>query len=276
MRFVYGDGRTEIIDAELDPVKTFECGQCFRWNADDSGVYTGVFGKRALRVRAENGAVTLSAGKAEFESVWRDYFDLDRDYAAIRAAVGIDEYMKKAASFGSGIRILHQDRWEAVCSFIISQCNNIPRIKKIIETLCESFGEPFEFEGSTLYSFPSAERLAPLSPEALAPLRCGYRAPYIIEAARAVADGSLDLDALAGADYNSALKALRSVRGIGEKVANCIVLFGLQMTSAFPADVWIKRALAEHYGKDFDPGVFGEYAGFAQQYMFYYARSGEK
>ncbi len=276
MRFLFGQNQTEIQDADLDPVKTFECGQCFRWNADTDGVYTGVFGKHAAKVWRENDSVYISSGKEEFEAVWREYFDLDRDYGKVREAVGIDDYMRMAAEYGRGIRILRQDKWEVVCSFIISQCNNIPRIKKIVETMCERFGDAFEFEGKTLYSFPTAEKIAALTLEDLSVLRCGYRAPYILNAARAVANGSLDLDALSAMDCNVALKELGKMSGIGDKVANCIVLFGFQMFCAFPVDVWMKRALAEHYGKDFNPSVFGEYAGFAQQYMFYFARSGEK
>ena len=277
MHFIYGQNQIEIQDADLDPVKTFECGQCFRWNADKCGVYTGVFGKHAARVWKENDSVFISSDKETFETVWREYFDLNRDYDKVRQAVSIDDYMKSASEYGRGIRLLRQDKWEVVCSFIISQCNNIPRIKKIVETMSESFGEEFEFEGKTLYSFPSAEKIAALELEDLAVLRCGYRAPYILNAARAVVDGSLDLEALSVMDCNIALKELGKMNGVGDKVANCIVLFGFQMFCAFPVDVWMKRALSEHYGKDFNPcSVFGEYAGFAQQYMFYYARSGEK
>jgi len=267
---------TEITELEdFDPVKIFECGQCFRWRPDESGAYTGVFGKHAARVWNEEDKVFISTDREKFEAVWRDYFDLDRDYAEVRSAVGIDEYMKNAAEFGKGIRILKQDRWEALCSFIISQCNNIPRIRKIIETMCESFGEPLEFEGKTLYTFPTAEKISKLSPCDLEPLRCGYRAPYIIDAAQAVAEGKLDLDELASSGFETALKALKTINGVGDKVANCIVLFGLQMLDAFPIDVWMKRALKEHYPEDFSPSVFGEYAGIAQQYMFFYARSGQ-
>ncbi|HHU05710.1 MAG TPA: DNA-3-methyladenine glycosylase 2 family protein [Clostridiales bacterium] len=276
MKLSFTDNLTEITELEdFDPVKIFECGQCFRWIPDESGVYTGLFRKHAARVWREGEKVFITSDKETFEAVWRDYFDLDRDYAEIRRMFSIDDYMKKAAEFGKGIRILRQDRWEALCSFIISQCNNIPRIRKIIEALCQLHGEPVEFEGKTLFTFPAAEKLAPLSPEDLAPVRCGYRAPYIIDAARAVAEGRLDLDKLTAAGYETALNTLKTISGVGDKVANCIVLFGLQMLDAFPKDVWIKRALRGNYPKDFSPSVFGQYAGVAQQYMFYYARSGQ-
>jgi N-glycosylase/DNA lyase len=257
---------------ELDIVKTFECGQCFRWNADGDGVYTGAAFGTAARLRTENGAVYIDTDDM---TPWRDYFDLDTDYDAVsRGFMGISEYMDRCVGYGRGIRILRQDRWEALCSFIISQCNNIPRIKGIVERLCACFGEPLEFRGEILYSFPSAQTLAPLTPEDLAPLRCGYRAPYIIDAARLVADGGLDLEALSCCCCGDSLKALKSINGVGDKVANCANLFGLGHLEAFPVDVWMKRALREHFPPDFDPAVFGENAGLAQQYIFYYARSG--
>ena len=256
---------------ELDIAKTFECGQCFRWNADEHGVYSGCAFGHAARVRAVGGEVLVSSDADE--DLWRYYFDMDRDYAAISAAFRGGEYLDECIAFGSGIRILRQEPWEALCSFIISQCNNIARIKGIVETLCRSFGEKFEFDGEIFYRFPDAERIAELETEDLAILRSGYRAPYIISAARAVADGCIDLAALERADWREAKKELLALEGVGEKVANCALLFGLHHMEAFPIDVWIKRALAEHFPPDFDPNTLGEYAGLAQQYIFYSARS---
>ena len=258
--------------SELDIEKTFECGQCFRWNADENGVYHGVAMGHAARVWTENENVYLASDNLD---IWHDYFDLDADYAAITEKFRVSEYMDECIKFGFGIRILRQDRWEALCSFIISQCNNIPRIKGIVERLCESFGDETEFEGQQYFTFPSAARLASLTPEDLAPLRCGYRAPYIINAAKAVSNGSLDLEALSRTDCGTSLKALKSLFGVGAKVANCANLFGLGHMEAFPIDVWMKRALKEHFPKDFDPAAFGNFAGLAQQYIFYYARSAE-
>ena len=263
-------------DDDFDPEKIFECGQCFRWNRRDDGSYFGVAMGHAAVLKVENGSIYISGTKDEYDRVWRDYFDMDISYSAIRDHVCTDEYMKKASDFGRGIRILRQDKWEALCSFIISQCNNIPRIKKIIETLCRCFGDEICFDGEVFYSFPSAETLALLSETDLAPLHCGYRAPYIIAAAKAVSSGALDLDALSEASLPEAVKALRSIRGVGEKVANCAILFSLHKLDAFPIDVWMKKAIKEHYGDGFDPAIFGEYAGVAQQYMFYYQRGGEK
>ena len=259
--------------SDFNLARIFECGQCFRWNADERGVYTGVAFGRAARLRQEGGSVFLTCAMEEFESVWRGYFDLDRDYAGIRAHVCVDDFMRKASDFGAGIRILRQDKWEALCSFIISQCNNIPRIKKIIAALCLEFGGAFEFDGEVFYSFPSAEKIAGQSEEKLAPLRCGYRAAYIIGAARAVARGELDLEALSRGDPEDARKELKKLRGVGDKVADCAVLYGLGMLDAFPLDVWMKRAVARQYGDSFDAGVFSPYAGVAQQYIYHYIRS---
>jgi len=259
--------------SDFDLVKTFECGQCFRWNADENGVYTGVAYGRAARLRRVGSSVFISGSLADFDTVWRGYFDLDRDYGEIQRKLCVDDYMREVITFGSGIRILRQDSWEALCSFIISQCNNIPRIKKIIATLCREFGERLDFDVAPLYSFPTAENLASMSTEDLAPLRCGYRAEYILYAARAVAEKTLDLEALSRGTTEHARHSLKTVHGVGDKVADCTLLFGLNMLDAFPLDVWMKRAVAERYGPGFDPGVFSPYAGLAQQYIFYHARS---
>jgi N-glycosylase/DNA lyase len=267
------DGEIEIItEDDFDLKKTFECGQCFRWNENPDGSYTGVAMGKAAKVRREGGSIYISGNLEDFENIWKNYFDLDRDYRTLRSNVCIDDYMKKASDYGAGIRILNQDRWETLCSFIISQCNNIPRIKKIVETMCRLFGEPVELNGETFYSFPSAEKIASLSEEDLAPLRSGYRAPYILGAAQKVADGSLDLEALSGETIETARKTLKSLNGIGDKVANCVILFSLRIPNAFPIDVWMKKAIAEHYPDGLDPTVFGDNAGLAQQYMFYYQR----
>lgn len=263
--------KIKLCDAKsLDIVKTFECGQCFRWNADENGVYRGVASDFYAEVEVVDGSVYITSDAGE--NFWRDYFDLSTDYEEISAAF-TGEYLETCREFGCGIRILRQDSWEALCSFIISQCNNISRIKGIVEKLCKGFGEEIKVGDNVYYSFPTAERVAQLTVEELAPLRSGYRAEYIIIAAKAVAEGRLDLDKLKTVNYRDAIKELRTLRGIGEKVANCVVLFGLSHMEAFPVDVWMKRALKENFPADFDPETLGPYAGLAQQYIFYYARS---
>ena len=260
---------------EIDPVKTFECGQCFRWNADEKGDYYGVARGKAAKLVREDEKVYIITTREDFDAVWRDYLDLDTDYESIRSGFNGGEYLARCAEFGAGIRILRQERWEALCSFIISQCNNIPRIKGIVEKLCAAYGDEIEFDGRRFYTFPSAEKLALLDSEDLAHIRSGYRAAYIIDAARAVSSGETDLEALAAADSDTAMKGLLALNGVGKKVANCALLFGLGHMEAFPIDVWMKRALKEHFAPDFDPTSLGAYAGLAQQYIFYYARSGD-
>ena len=255
----------------LSPYKTFECGQCFRWNPDGSGGYTGAASGRAARVFALGGTARVECEEADI-GFWRDYLDMGTDYDAARESVMRGEYLTDCARTGEGIRILRQDKWEALCSFIISQCNNIPRIKSIVEKLCALFGEPFETPWGVKHSFPAAERVALLEEPELAPLRAGYRAAYIINAARAVASGDIDLDAAAAMDGDAARRYLKGLSGVGDKVANCAVLFGLHRLDAFPVDVWIKRALREHMPPGFDPKSLGEYAGLAQQYMFFAER----
>ena len=279
MKLVRHDSEVEIIGIDdFDLAKTFECGQCFRWNADENGAYTGVAMGRAASVYrrgggdGEKGSIFISCTANDFETVWRDYFDLDRDYAAIRKQLGADGFMRKASEYGAGIRILRQDGWEALCSFIISQCNNIPRIKKIIASLCQNFGERLDFNGSAHHSFPSARKLAALEERDLTPIRCGYRAAYILDSARAVANGDIDLEALSQVTPFDARKTLKGIRGVGDKVADCVLLYGLHMLDSFPLDVWMKRAVAKYYGPDFDAGMFSPYAGIAQQYLFHYIR----
>jgi len=275
IKIIERDNEIEISGAvDFDLEKTFECGQCFRWNVDENGVYKGITQGIAAGVRKAGDSVFISGTMNDFDNIWRFYFDLDRDYEKIRHQLCIDDFMKKAVSYGTGIRLLRQDKWEALCSFIISQNNNIPRIKSIIDTLCIEFGNLIGFKGEEFYSFPSPAVLANKKTADLAPLRCGYRAEYIINAARAVSGGQIDLNALTSSTIDSARTELKKLRGVGDKVADCVLLYGLHMLDAFPRDVWMKRAVASYYGPDFDPGIFSPYAGIAQQYIFHYIRNG--
>lgn len=258
---------------ELSLGKTFECGQCFRWTAEADGAYLGVAGGRAARVWEAEGGVFADAPEAD-RAFWEAYFDLDTDYETARRSMAGDAYLSACAAFGRGIRILRQDPWEALCSFIISQCNNIPRIRSIVSALCARWGAPIGYAGRTFYAFPPPEALAGLSDGDLTPLRMGYRAPYVLAAARAVTSGALALDALAAAPGDEARAALRALPGVGEKVASCAALFGLHRLDAFPVDVWVRRAMSAHL-PDFDAAACGPCAGYVQQCIFYYARSGE-
>lgn len=256
------------LSTELNIKKTFECGQCFRWNADDNGIYSGVAFGKPLRVHESGGKIVCDCEDKDI-AFWRDYFDMEADYAASTARLTEPEYLRTCAEFGAGIRILRQEPWEALCSFIISQCNNIPRIKGIIETLCAQYGDELS---SGIYSFPDPEKLAPLSEADLAPLRSGYRAAYILDAARAVTEGRLDFSEIARLSAEEALEKIKQINGIGNKVANCFMLYGMHRMDRFPVDVWMKRALNEHFPADYDPSVLGADSGLAQQYIFYYTR----
>jgi len=259
--------------SDFNLAKTFECGQCFRWNADESGVYTGIAFGKVIKLSECVGKVSIFCSESDFENIWQNYFDLSRDYVKIREHLCVDNFMKEATAFGAGIRILKQDKWEALCSFIISQNNNIPRIKAIIEALCNTFGDKTIFEDKIYFSFPSPDKLAGLSVKDLEPLRSGYRASYILHAARSICEGKLNLDSLSKLTAKEAKDALLKLHGVGEKVADCMLLFGLHMLDSFPRDTWIKQALLKYYDNDFDPFVFSPYAGIAQQYIFYYMRN---
>ena len=176
--------------------QTFTCGQCFRWTEQPDGSYLGIVRGLPARVSDQDGALVLSSDEQQFAQLWRGYFDCDTDYAAICDSFAVDAFTAAAADFGRGIRILRQEPWEALCTFILSQCNNIPRITGIVDRLCTLLGEPISFEQQTLYAFPSPEQLAICTPEDLASLRAGYRTPYLIAAAQAVCSGTVDFSAL--------------------------------------------------------------------------------
>jgi N-glycosylase/DNA lyase len=267
---------------DFDPVAIFECGQCFRWNPKEkSSSYIGVAGGRAVEVELVGNNLIIHDAPEKDRAFWSNYFDLQTDYGKIKKLLSKDPVMKKAVNFGRGIRLLRQDLHETLISFIISSNNHIPRIKKIIETLSVSGGEPIETPNGTFYSFPKLETLANYSCEQIAVTRAGYRCNYILESAnRAVLTG-LDPSHLATLSYEDARKKLEKFTGVGEKVADCTLLFTGIKREAFPVDVWIKRIMEElfigktvskQYLREYANEKFGEHAGIAQQYLFYYAR----
>lgn len=259
---------------DFSPAEIFDCGQAFRWIPDDTGAYTGLAFGTPARVWKENGEICILSPEGAYERVWHDYFDMERDYALLRREISREKELSDACEFGKGIRILRQEPWEALCSFIISQCNNIPRIRGIVEKLCRACGDEVEFDGAKFFAFPSASEVAKLSEKELSELRAGYRAAYISEAARGVATGEVNLSYIASLPTEEAKKELLKLPGVGEKVANCVLLFGMAKLDAFPVDVWMKRAIREFFGEgDFDYSRFGGYAGLAQQYMFHYMRN---
>lgn len=251
--------------------QTFTCGQCFRWTQQPDGSYLGIVRGIPARVSDQDGALVLSSDEQQFSQLWRDYFDCDTDYAAICDSFAVDAFTAAAADFGRGIRILRQEPWEALCTFILSQCNNIPRITGIVDRLCTLLGEPISFEQQTLYAFPSPEQLACCTPEDLASLRAGYRTPYLIAAAQAVCSGTVDFSALSRMDTDAARREIMQLRGVGRKVADCFLLFGLHKLDAFPVDTWMKKAAA-YYSGDMKQFINSPYAGVYQQYFFFYTR----
>lgn len=266
---------------DFDLGQTLDCGQAFRWeNRGDAWV--GVAYGHALKLSQKGDDITLfDTTISDWENVWQRYFDTERDYGEIKKALSSDKVMKEACSFGGGIRILNQEPFECLISFIISASNNIPRIKKIIAALCENFGEKISYMGKDYYTFPTASRIAKLSLSDLAVIRAGFRDKYILSAARAVADGRIDLKTLKRASLEYARTELLKLPGVGNKVAECVLLFSLEKYSSFPVDVWIKRIMEHCFFEGEQPKEvisafasekFGDLGGFAQQYLFFWAR----
>lgn len=255
---------------DLSLKETLDCGQCFRWKEQEDGSFFGVVRGRAAVVQTEGDRLIIDGAEECDRCLWMDYFDLSRDYAAVKKQLSaIHPEMAQAARFAPGIRILRQEPWEALISFIISQNNNIKRITGIVDRLCQHFGEPI---GDGVFAFPAAEKLAALTPDDLMPIRAGFRHRYIIDAAEKVADGTVDPEAIRVLPYDEAKAALMQITGVGVKVADCVLLYGLHRLESFPLDVWMKRAMAALFD-GIDPSAFGAYAGIAQQYIFHYARS---
>ena len=252
---------------------TFDCGQCFRWNENEDGSFTGVIHGKTVNIK-ENKDGSFETDLDDYE-ILNDYFDLERDYTSLKNSFSDDEILKKATEYGYGIRILHQEPWETLVSFIISANNNIPRIKKIINSLCLNYGEIIS---DGFYSFPDAETLAKLDVSDLDIIKSGFRAKYILDAAKKVHSGEVELQKVYDMSSSEGREYLKKVKGVGDKVADCTLLFAYRKYDVFPKDVWIKRILNELYNldeKEFDSGVkrlFGDLGGFAQQYLFYYER----
>ena len=259
-----------IPDFDLDQIA--RSGQCFRFRPLGERHYALVAGGRYLEVSQQGQTVRFDCPEDEFEAVWRPYFDLDADYGRYKSAVAKrDKYLQSAVAAGGGLRILRQELWETIVCFIISQQNNIARITKCVENLCLLFGETCYNKSKQVYNaFPSAERLAACTADELAPIRLGYRAKYIVAAARQVASGEIDLDAVRRMDYAHAKAELMRLTGVGVKVAECICLFALHHIDAFPIDTHIRQMLDAHYPKGFPLRRYRGFAGVMQQYTFYY------
>ena len=255
--------------ANFDLPHTLDCGQAFRWEEKENGIWKGVaFNKYLELEKLSNGTVILyNTTEEDFKNIWTEYFDLNRNYTEIITAISGNEILKNAALYGSGIRVLNQEPWETLCSFIISQNNNIKRIKGIIERLCENFGEDM----GGYFSFPTAEKIASLTLDDLAVLRSGFRAKYILDAANKVTNNEIDLYNLKNFTVDDARNELMKIKGVGPKVADCALLFSHRHIEAFPKDVWIKRAMEVLFGGEL-PKEAIPFAGIVQQYIFFYAR----
>ena len=273
----------------FEPKHIFECGQCFRWDEEEDGSYTGIVKNNVINVKKVNNDIHFfSLGADNLEKLVIDYFDLTRNYEEIKNKLSkIDEYLKNSIEYGSGIRILNQDLWETIISFIISANNNIPRIKGIINRISQKYGERIEWKGKDYYTFPTVENLAKASVEDLRNLGLGFRDVRVYETTHKILDKEVDLDELHKEQNTQKVRdILLTLSGVGPKVADCILLFStLKRFDVFPIDVWVRRVMNELYIKNADETKvnkkeieklakekYGVLEGLAQQYLFYWKR----
>ena len=272
----------DYLDFDIEHI--LECGQCFRFYKKSDKDYLLIAYDKILRVtQGDNKIIFHNTNTNDFDTIWTNYFDLGRDYGDIKKVLSdIDEHLHKAVSEKGGIRILQQDTWETLISFIISQNKNITHIKILIEELSKKYGTYIgEEDNVKYYSFPTIEQLSAASEQDLRDLKVGFRAPYIVDACRKVFNNEVDLVGLASMKIEEAKNELMKIKGVGPKVADCVLLFGAKRYEVFPTDVWVKRIMEHYYfNKDtkikaiheFAVEQYGTLAGFAQQFLFYYAR----
>ena len=273
---------------DFEPRHIFDCGQCFRWNIQTDGSYTGVFKNNVLNVKKENNKIIFKGICSDnIIKVINDYFDFDTDYNKIKKELSnVDEYLKESIQFGSGIRILNQDLWETIISFIISANNNIPRIKGIIERISKKYGNKLEWNNEEYYTFPTPEQFSKANVEDLRALGLGFRDKRVYDTTRIILNNELGLkEFIEEKDVNILREKLLTLPGVGPKVADCIMLFGLKRFEVFPIDVWVRRVMNELYIKNQDETKvnkkeieklamekYKNLAGLAQQYLFYWKR----
>lgn len=263
-----------------------ESGQIFRFRKIAPSQYFLLVKEQAVQITQKNNTIYIdNISKIKSGDIWLNYFDINTNYSFITQSLSQkDDFMKKAVEYGKGIRLLRQDPWEMLISFIISQNKGIPQIKQCISNICTHFGKPVMDENNNIiyYTFPSAERLKDASEEELRACKVGFRAPYILDAAKRIYQNKVALDSLFNASANDARNELMSIKGVGPKIADCILLFAYAKSEVFPTDVWIKRVVEQIYFKGEDTKLqtiqqfaneyFGSLAGYAQQYIFFYAR----
>ncbi|MFA9398781.1 MAG: DNA-3-methyladenine glycosylase [Clostridiaceae bacterium] len=260
----------------------FECGQCFRWNKEENGNYIGVAFSKVIEVeKKDDDVIIYNSSEEDFINIWADYFDLYRDYNQIKQILKKDPILDKAVGYGEGIRLLSQEPFEILISFIISSNNRIPMIKKVIENISMKYGKQLEYKGKVYYGFPSVLELNLAKEEDLRGCSAGFRAKYIRKTLDDILCGSCDLLEIKSMDFEDCGLNLQKLSGVGPKVADCIMLFSMNKYYSFPVDVWVKRAMDYFYKsgdvslkktREFAIYKFGELAGFAQQYLFFYAR----
>lgn len=268
----------------------FECGQCFRWNEEEDGSWIGVIKDAVIKVRIEDNKVIFTGkvlGNQDFKKIVYDYFDLNTNYTDYKNELSkIDEYLRESIKFGEGIRILKQDLWETIISFIISANNNIPRIKKIINAISSTYGKKIVFEEKDYYLFPTPEELSKATVEDLRKLGLGFRDKRIYETTRVINENAISLEEIENfADTARAREELLKLDGVGPKVADCILLFSLKRLDVFPIDVWVRRVMNDLYIHNEDEEKvnkkelqclaeekFKGLSGIAQQYLFYWKR----
>lgn len=274
MKMVFENGNVIVSDIDCFSLSLcLDCGQSFRWSMNENGIWHGVVKNHALDVKQDKNEITFyNTTPEDFEKIWLKYFDLPRDYKKITDSFRTDKYLSKAVDEFYGIRVLNQEIWETICSFIISQNNNIPRIKGIIKRLCENFGEKLNEND---FAFPTAEEIASLTVEDLAVIRAGFRAKYIIDAAKKISSGEVDIEKILNSPIETGREELMKISGVGPKVAECVLLYSCEKTQAFPVDVWVKRIVSELYEKEL-PECMGEYKGIAQQYLFHWRRNSKE
>lgn len=273
----------------FEPKHIFECGQCFRWNEQEDGSYTGVFGNNVINVAKQDNKVIFKGNcDGNIKNICKEYFDLERDYLQIKKKLGaVDEFLKTSIEYGSGIRILNQNLWECIISFIISANNNIPRIKKIIERLSLEYGNKICFEGKDYFTFPTPKQLSKATVEDLRKLGLGFRDIRVYNTTKMILEKQVDIENLATLDDSNEIREeLLKLDGVGPKVADCIMLFStLKRLDVFPIDVWVRRVMNELYIKAEDETKINKkeitrlaqdkymnLAGIAQQYLFYWRK----
>lgn len=278
-----------VIDKiDFEPRHIFECGQCFRWNLQPDGSYTGIFKGNVLNVKqVDNKIIFKGICNSDIKDVVNDYFDFNTDYAKIKEKLSnVDEYLKESIEFGNGIRILNQDLWETIISFIISANNNIPRIKGIIERISKKYGNKIEWNNDEYYTFPTPKTLSKASVQDFRALGLGFRDTRVYETTRMILNKQITLEELVKEkDTNILREKLLTLPGVGPKVADCIMLFGLKRFEVFPIDVWVRRVMNDLYIKNEDETKvnkkeieklavekYDKLAGLAQQYLFYWKR----